>query len=355
AARTDDSTLKQACERFWKHLVSAQMYVTGGIGGFASNEGYGADFDLPNQTAYAETCAAIGLVFWASRMVNLDCDSRYADVMERALYNGVLSGVSLDGTRFFYENPLASTGTHHRQAWFGCACCPPNIARLLASLGQYGYSYSETDIAVHLYIQGLVTLAVAGQSVTVSQTTDYPWDGRVALTVSLDEAASFRLRLRLPGWCRDPRISLNGAAVTLEMVQGYAVIEREWQRGDIVTLEMPMPVERVSSSPRISYNRSRVALQRGPIVYCLEAADNGPDLDWISLPSDTAFAAEFEPGLLGGVTVLRGEAQRLSAKGWEGTLYQSGPAVTETVQIKAIPYFAWDNRAAGEMLVWIRE
>ena len=355
AARTQDAALQAACERIWNHLTSAQMYVTGGIGGFASNEGYGDDYDLPNETAYAETCAAIGLVFWASRMLQTDCDRRYADVMERALYNGVLSGVSLDGTKFFYDNPLASVGKHHRQDWFGCACCPPNIARLLASFGQYAYSQSETDLAVHLYVQGHADLTVAGQSVTLSQTTDYPWDGAVALTVSPEQPTSFRLRLRLPEWCQAPRLSLNGEGITFNVEHGYAVLERKWAAGDTVTLDLPMPVERVSAHPKVHQDRGRVALQRGPIVYCLEAADNGGDLDALSLPRTAALEPEFEAELLGGVTVLRGQFEKLSEAGWDGTLYQREAPTLETVTVTAVPYFAWDNRDAGEMRVWVQE
>ena len=355
AAQTHDAALKSACEKLWNHLTSAQMYVTGGVGGFAANEGYGADFDLPNETAYAETCAAVGLVFWASRMLQADCDSRYADVMERALYNGVLSGVSLAGTRFFYENPLASSGSHHRQDWFGCACCPPNIARLLASVGQYAYSESETDAAVHLYVQSRAELTVAGQAVMLSQATDFPWEGQIAVTVSPVQPAFFRLRLRLPSWCRTPEVALNGAAVTLEIVCGYAVLEREWQSGDTVTLSLPMPVERVYASPNVAAGRGRIALQRGPLVYCLESADNSPDLDALTLPPDAPLCAEFRPDLLGGVVVLRGEAWKLSLDGWEAELYRPEPPVSVPAPITAIPYFAWDNRAPGEMRVWLRE
>ena len=352
-ARTGDATLKAACERLWSHLTGAQMYVTGGIGGFAANEGYGADFDLPNQTAYAETCAAIGLVFWASRMLHLDCDGRYADVLERALYNGVLSGVSLDGTKFFYDNPLASAGTHHRQDWFGCACCPPNIARLLASLGQYVYSQNDTDLAVHLYVQGRADLTVAGKPVTLTQATDYPWDGTVTVTVAPEQPASFRLRLRLPAWCRAPRLSLNGESLSPAIETGYAVIEREWRAGDTVTLELPMLVERMYASPKVHQDRGRVALQRGPVVYCLESADNGGDLDAFVLPREATLEAAFEPEILGGVTVLRGPAGHMTT-GKFGPLYQQEPFAAAPVTVTAVPYFAWDNREAGEMAVWIR-
>ncbi len=353
AASETDGALKQACEKIWDHMTSAQMYVTGGVGGFASNEGYGADFDLPNLTAYAETCAAVGLVFWASRLANLDCDSRYTDVMEQALYNGVLSGVSLDGTHFFYENPLASTGAHHRQDWFGCACCPPNIARLLASLGAYVYGQSETDLAVHLYVQGKAELSVAGLAVTLTQTTEYPWAGLVSLQVLPERAASFRLRLRLPAWCESPTISLNGEAVTLIVERGYAVLEREWQPGDTVTLDLPMTVQRVYADLRVEVNRGRIALRRGPTVYCLEAADNGSDLDWLTLPREAELTAEFVPDLLGGVVVLRGMARRLPSE--TNALYSTAPPTSVPAAMTAVPYSVWDNRTPGEMRVWIRE
>ena len=351
---TNDTALKLACERLWNHLTSAQMYVTGGIGGFASNEGYGDDFDLPNETAYAETCAAIGLVFWASRMLQGECDSRYGDVMERALYNGVLSGVSLDGTKFFYDNPLASLGQHHRQEWFGCACCPPNLARLLASFGSYIYSQGDSDLAVHLYVQGHADLSVSGAPVTISQQTEYPWNGKVALTITPDAPTRFGLRLRLPGWCREPRLSLNGEAVTPEVVRGYAVLDREWRAGDVVTLELPMPVERVHAHPNLRQNNGRVALQHGPVVYCLEAADNGTALDTLSLPRNAVLEAGVSE-TLPGITVLRGQAQRLSTEGWDDLLYRMDAPSPVAVPITAVPYFAWDNRAPGEMRVWLRE
>lgn len=355
ALQTGDAALQLACERIWNHMTTAQMYVTGGIGGFASNEGYGADFDLPNETAYAETCAAIGLVLWASRMLHLDCDSRYGDVMERALYNGVLSGVSLDGTRFFYDNPLASLGGHHRQEWFGCACCPPNIARLLASLGTYVYSQSDSDLAVHLYVQSQVELTVAGQAVRLAQKTEYPWDGAVTLTMTPDAPTRFRLRLRLPGWCHAPTLAVNGERIAPSVENGYAVLDRLWQPGDTVTLDLPMPVERVHCHPEVRYNTGRIALQRGPVVFCLESADNGPALESLSLAHGTVMEASFDPALLSGVTLLRGQAARLSADGWGGTLYRTEVSPPDSVAITAIPYFAWGNRTPGEMRVWLRE
>ena len=247
------------------------------------------------------------------------------------------------------------SATHHRQAWFGCACCPPNLARLLASLGQYVYSQGEGDIAVHLYVQGHADLTVAGQPVTLLQTTDYPWEGSVTVKVAPEQPSRFRLRLRLPEWCRAPRLSVNGEAVSPPVEAGYAVLEREWRAGDTVTLELPMPVERVYANPKVRQDRGRVALQRGPIVYCLEAVDNGEDLNALVLPRDAALEAAFEPDLLSGVTVLRGLAARVSADDWDGALYRTEPPAASPVTVTAIPYFAWDNRPSGEMQVWVRE
>lgn len=355
AGELGDASLLAACERLWENLTTRRLYLTGGIGPARQNEGFTTDYDLPNETAYAETCAAIGLVFWSHRMLQLECDARYADVMERALYNGVVSGVSLDGERFFYENPLASRGTHHRQPWFGCACCPPNVARLIASLGEYAYAQSETDVAVHLYARGRARLRLAGQTVTLTQETGYPWDGRVSIGLRMEQPARFGVRLRIPGWCREPRLRVCGEAAPLQLDKGYVRIEREWRGGDRIDLELPMPVERVYAHPAVREDAGLVALQRGPIVYCLEEADNGASLHRVAIPRDSQFEAQFREDLLGGVVVLTGEAEILSDDGWAGTLYRTRPPATERRQITAVPYCVWDNREPGEMRVWLRE
>ncbi len=220
ARETDDQSLLAACERLWQNLCLQNMYITGGIGPEAANEGFTSNYDLPNETAYAETCAAIGLVFWSQRLLQLACDSRYADVLERALYNGVLSGVSLDGEKFFYENPLASQGGHHRQAWFDCACCPPNLARLFASLGQYIYAQHDHEMVVHLYIQGSASFQIAGQNVRLRQQTRYPWEGSVLLHLDMEQPTSFALRLRIPGWCHSAKLSVNGEPIELDLPDG---------------------------------------------------------------------------------------------------------------------------------------
>lgn len=352
-----DKALFSATKRLWEHLTTRRMYITGGIGPSRHNEGFTCDYDLPNETAYAETCAAIGLVFWAHRMLQLEPDSRYADIMERALYNGVTSGVSLDGRRFFYENPLASLGRHHRQDWFDCACCPPNIARLIASIGQYVYSLGEKAVYVHLYAQGEAFLEIDGTALRTVQKTMYPWDGKVVLELEPERPARFALALRLPGWCRKPKVSLNGKAFGLSgrVRCGYAVIEREWRAGDRVEVLLPMSVERVEAHPEVRPDCGRIALMRGPIVYCLEEADNGRLLHDVVIPREAKLSARMEKDLLGGVVVVTGKAYRRDMRGWDGVLYRAERSKTKPFTFKAVPYCVWDNRSPGEMLVWVRD
>jgi DUF1680 family protein len=357
AHETGDPSLLAACRKLWDSLTLRRMYVTGGIGPSRHNEGFTGDYDLPNETAYAETCAAIALVFWASRMVQWGCDRKYADVMERALYNGVLSGISLDGTKFFYVNPLESKGEHHRQDWFGCACCPTNIVRLLPSLGGYAYSRNETDAAVHLYIQGSAKLSLAAQEVTIRQETQYPWSGHVSLSVHMERSAQFGLRLRIPGWCRGAGVAVNGESIDIPplLVNGYVRIEREWQDGDKVELELLMPVMRVRAHPEVRADVGKVALQRGPIVYCLEQADNAVPVSRVMLPAKAEIRDSYKEDLLGGVVTLSSDAEILTDEGWDDRLYRTDPPAKKPCRITAVPYYAWDNREAGEMVVWVGE
>lgn len=357
AAEDGDPTLLAASDRLWKHLTTKRMYVMGGIGTSKSNEGFTSDYDLPNESAYAETCAAIALVFWAQRVLQLNCDRRYADVLELALYNAVLSGVSLDGTTFFYDNPLASDGGHHRQEWFACPCCPPNLARIFASLGAYIYAASDDELAVHLYQQSSAQLTLGGQAVTLHQQTGYPWDESVTLTVGAAKPATFGLRLRVPGWCAAPRLSVNGDPVDLAgaLEQGYAVLRRTWQDGDVVQLDLPMPVARVYAHPDVRADQGRVALQRGPLIYCLEQADQSLPLHRLALPAGAELRAERAPDLLGGVVVIEAAAEALSEADWQGQLYRSAPPAAEPARLRAIPYFAWDQREPGPMTVWLPE
>ena len=355
-AREDgDASLQEACQHLWRHLTTKRMYVTGGIGTSGQNEGFTSDYDLPNESAYAETCAAIGLIFWAQRLLQLDCDRRYADTLELALYNSVLSAISGDGQKFFYEIPLASNGHHQRQPWFHCPCCPPNLARLFCSLGEYIYAQSETDAVVHLYIQSRGNLSVGGQAVTLRQQTNYPWAGTVMIEVTPEQPATFGLRLRIPGWCRSAGAQVNGEEVNLadRLEQGYARIERLWQPGDVVTLDLAMPVEQLSAHPDIQADQGCVALQRGPLIYCLEQCDQAEPLHRLLLPSTAALTGQVEPDLMGGVVVLRGTVSALDSAGWEETLYRPHPPATHPAPIMAIPYYAWGNREAGPMRVWI--
>jgi DUF1680 family protein len=371
AAETGDETLLAACRRLWENLTQKRMYITAGIGPVHSNEGFTFDYDLPNDTAYAETCASIALVFWAHRMAHLETDSRYADVMEMALYNGILSGVSLDGEEFFYANPLAAYpevnpyahvplgGSKHyrRSEWFDCACCPPNLARLLASLGQYVYSSSAHEIYVHLYVQSQAKLNLNEQTIQIEQQTNYPWDEGIRLTVRPERPAQFTLALRVPGWCHGAELKVNGQALEVDAItrRGYAKIDRTWQPGDQVELSLPMPVERMEAHPQVRQDAGRVALQRGPLVYCLEEVDNGPNLADVVIPPGAEFSVAFDPQLLGGVAVISGEALRRDPQEWQGALYRPAGSKTTRFAFKAIPYYAWANRQAGEMQVWLRE
>ena len=353
AQELDDVSLQQSDEHFWHHLISRRMYITGGIGPSAHNEGFTTDYDLPNRTAYAETCAAIGLVFWAHRMLQLDTDRRYADVLERALYNGILSAISLDGETFFYENPLESQGHHHRKPWFRCACCPPNIARLLASLGQYVYSLNENEVIVHLYMQSTSTLSINGQAITLKQETNYPWDGTIVLSVATEQPVEFGLTLRIPGWCQKASLAVNGEPLALELQKGYAQIKRVWQKGDQVTLTLDMPVELVRAHPDIREDQGSIALQRGPLVYCLEGVDNAFPLHRIRIPVGGQLTSHYNDALLGGVAVIQGDVSVVEVEDWADDLYRPTPPAGHSATLTAIPYYAWDNRQAGEMAVWL--
>jgi DUF1680 family protein len=365
AAATGDETLVAALRRVADNLIQRRMYITGGIGSMRANEGFTIDYDLPNDTGYAETCAAIGLFFWMHRMLHLEGDGRYADIMERALYNGILSGISLDGRSFFYENLLAvKRGTertrftpYHRQSWFSVSCCPPNVSRLFASLNQYLYAQGAAEIVVHHYVSSRARFQIAEQTVELTQQTQYPWDGEINLILTLAQPTAFTLRLRVPGWCRAYAVMVNGAAVEVDTEWGYVAIRRMWQAGDAVNLHLEMPIERVYAHPEVRANKGRVALQRGPVVYCLESADNGRDLDAIVLPRNSSLEAHFIDDLLGGVVVIEGDALREERPLEAGSeeLYVFTPPVRHPCRLRAIPYYAWDNRVSGDLLVWLRE
>lgn len=356
ATEYGDESLVVALDRLWDDLNSKSLYVTGGLGPSDKNEGFTADYDLPNETAYAETCAAVGLVFWASRMLGIGPNGRYADVMEQALYNGTISGLSLDGSLFFYENPLESRGSHNRWKWHRCPCCPPNIGRMVASIGSYMYGQADGEAAVHLYGDSTARLDLGGTPVTLTQTTRYPWDGAIAIDVDVAKPARFTLHLRIPSWSASASLRINGSAVDLASVtrDGYARLEREWQAGDRIELDLELAVERLYAHPEVRQDAGRLTLKRGPLVYCLEGADNTISLNRIRIAPETAFQPNFEAGLLGGVVTLSADALSDASADWNGSLYRREPPKTSRVPIKAVPYYAWDNRAPGEMLVWLR-
>ena len=361
AAETGDPEYLAALERLWQNMVYRRMYVTGGIGSRYEGEAFGEDFELPNERAYAESCAAIGSVMWNWRMLQLTGEARFADVLENALYNGMLPGLSLDGERYFYQNPLADNGKHRRTPWFECSCCPPNIARMLASLPAYLCSQTERGLWLHLYAESTVELDLSGRTFRLRQETDYPWDRIVTLTLETEPEGELSLHLRIPGWCEAPILSLNGVAMEADLSSGsYAEVRRTWKAGDVLRLVLPMPVVRVKSHPHVTANAARVALRRGPLIYCVEQTDLEFDPCDLVLPEENVLTAAWEPNLLGGVVVLRGEALcRQPHRDWNASLYQpaSEPRASSDreVDLIAIPYYTWANRDPGGMAVWIRQ
>lgn len=358
-AESGEEAVRAALERMWRNLTTRQLYISGGAGSRHEGEAFGDDFELPNARAYTETCAAIALIMWAWRMLALDGDAAYADILELALYNGFLAGLSLDGLSYFYVNPLADDGTHRRQPWFDCACCPPNIARLLASLPGYCYSVSDQTLWCHLYAANTGRIALPdGRSVALRQETAYPWAGEVTLT--LDSGGDFGLRLRIPGWCSDASLTLNDEPVAAQPRPGhYADIRRVWRAGDVVRLRLPMPPRRIVSHPYVLENAGRAALMRGPLLYCVEAADHpGLDLRDLMLPA-AGLKAQERADLLGGIVAVTANGRlRPPNKGWADQLYRTTDAIGrrspgKQIEITAIPYYAWANREAGQMQVWM--
>ncbi|MBS4219269.1 glycoside hydrolase family 127 protein [Bacillus sp. FJAT-49711] len=367
AVKTGDDTLKETCKTLWDNVTNKQMYITAGIGSSEFGEAFSFDYDLPNDLSYTETCASIGLVFWARRMLNLEVNSSYADVMERALYNGTISGMHLDGKKFFYVNPLEvwpeACSRHEkrhvkpeRQKWFNCACCPPNLARLIASIGQYIYTERNDEIFVNLYMSNDASFDINGKKVNIIQKTEYPWDGTVSIAISPEEAAEFTVALRIPDWCRKAHLKVNGENIAIEnTVNGYVYLKRNWNKDDQIELLFDMPVERVKSHPRVRENAGKTALQRGPIVYCLEEVDNGSNLPNIFLSQNARLEAHFDQELLGGIVVIQAEASRLKESDWGQVLYKPAKEIYQSHTLTAVPYFAWCNREPGEMLVWVNE
>ncbi len=358
AGENDDASLLETCDRLWYYLITKRMYLTGGIGPSRHNEGFTEDYDLPDETAYAETCATIGLVNWNQRLLQLKGERRFADVMERGLYNGFLSGVLLDGTRFLYENPLSTNGTRHHEEWFICPCCPPNVARTIASIGNYFYSTGPGSLWVHLFAGNTANAEIDGNKVTIKQETMYPWEGSVRLGLGLQKPQTFTLHLRVPGWCKAYHSSINGKKVEIQPgANGYLAITREWKDGDTVMYEMEMPIQAVFANPAVRHLEGRVAIQRGPVVYCLEGVDHGGIiLDQISVNREdiNKFSVKNRPDLLGGVAIIEGQGKVIEDASWAGGLYGSEPLEEREIKLTMIPYCVWDNREPGEMRVWMR-
>ena len=361
ARESGDPTLKTACETLWKSITEKRMYVTGGIGSTVLGEAFTVDYDLPGDTAYAETCASIGLIFFARRMLELDPKGQYGDVMERALYNTVLAGMAQDGRRFFYVNPLevvpgisgeAATQRHalpQRPQWYACACCPPNVARLLTSIGSYAYTAGENALFAHLYLEGTVDSGL-GWSLTCE--TGYPHGGEVRYTYHGPEQET-TLALRIPGWSRRTSLQVNGQEADLSALtkEGYAYLNRAFREGDQITLTLDMAPQWVTASAKVPALSNRAAVQRGPLVYCAEGVDNGGQVLGLSFAREGALTQEpFDPELLGGVAPV-------TAQGWRqrepGALYAYGMAQQEPAQIRLVPYYAWGNRGLTQMRVWL--
>ena len=332
AALKNDTGYIAAMDRLWDDVVHRNMYITGGIGSSHDNEGFTEDYDLPNLDAYCETCASVGMVLWNQRMNQLTGDSKYIDVLERSLYNGALAGISLGGDRFFYVNPLESKGDHHRQEWYGCACCPSQLSRFLPSIGNYIYASSDDALWVNLYMGNTGQIRIGETDILLTQETNYPWDGSVKLTISTSQPLEKEIRLRIPDWCKTYDLSINGKRINVPKEKGYAVI-KDWKSQDVIALDMDMPVEIVAADPHVKENFDKRAIQRGPLVYCMEEIDNPEYFDQIQLSPSTTFQTAFVSDILNGIKTIKTNGRAQSAT--------------------FIPYYAWDNRKAGKMRVWI--
>ncbi|MBX3113050.1 MAG: glycoside hydrolase family 127 protein [Fimbriimonadaceae bacterium] len=349
AIRERDPEVVAMLDRVWKNTTERRMFVTGGLGPSGSNEGFTVDYDLPTFTAYQESCASIANSLWNFRLLQLHAESKYADVMETALYNGTLAGINLAGDKYFYVNPLASHGTHHRQEWFGCACCPPNLARLIGQVGGLAYGASSSAIYVNLFINGSVQVREAGMDTDLQVKTNYPWDGKVEITVK-KVVKSFDLKLRQPGWLNESA-KVDGKSVKAGS-DGYITVKHKWKAGDKVTLELPITVRKLASHPRVAATAGMFALARGPLIYCAEGVDNPQDLNRLSVPLEgKVTTADLTDKTLGKIVALKAEAYEIPEINWGISLFREVPALKSTT-ITSIPYCMWDNRSAGEMAVW---
>ena len=370
ARLSQDEGKRQDCLRLWKNMAQRQLYITGGIGSQSSGEAFSSDYDLPNDTVYAESCASIGLMMFARRMLEMEADSQYADVMERALYNTVLGGMALDGKHFFYVNPLEvnpkSLKFNHiydhvkpvRQRWFGCACCPPNIARVLTSLGHYIYTPHDDALYINLYVGNSVEIPVGNEALRLRISGNYPWQEQVKIVVDSSSPVHHTLALRLPDWCDKPQVTLNGAPVTQDVRKGYLHISHLWREGDTLQLTLPMPVRRIYGNPLVRHQAGLVAVQRGPLVYCLEQADNGEQLHNLQLPRDARFSTVEGKGIFARKILLQAPGYKQTAEDAENQAlwnYDRAQSSSQPQVLTFIPWFSWANRGEGEMRIWVNE
>lgn len=362
AALTGDKSYLNAIDKIWTDVAEKKLYITGGIGATGNGEAFGAAYELPNMSAYAETCAAIGNVYWNQRMFLLHGDSRYMDILERTLYNGLLSGISLSGNRFFYPNPLASVGQHQRSAWFSCACCITNMTRFLPSMPGYIYAQNKNDLFINLFVSNKASIKLPATEVKLAQQTDYPWQGKVNISVDPVKTSAFTMHVRIPGWAKGQPvpgnlysfasavqqpviISVNGKPFSYATEKGYAEINRTWKKGDKITIDFPMEIEKVLANSQVKADKGRFALQKGPLVYCLEGADQGDStVQSIVIDTTAIVNAAYKPGKLNGITELT----------MPGIIVTRDSTVTDSKRtVTAIPYYSWNNRGSGEMEVWI--
>lgn len=363
AALTGDTGYVHAIDKIWDNVVTKKLYVTGGIGATSNGEAFGENYELPNMSAYCETCAAIGNVYWNYRLFLLHGESKYYDVLERSLYNGLISGVSLDGGGFFYPNPLESIGQHQRQPWFGCACCPSNICRFIPSLPGYVYAVHNKDVYVNLFMSNTSELNVEGKKVTLAQTTEYPWNGDIRVAVTPKGKQDFTLKIRIPGWVQGEvvpsnlytftdnkqlayAVKVNGEPVESKLDKGYFSIDRQWKKGDVVDVHFDMEPRTVKANSKVEADRGKISVERGPLVYCAEWPDNDFSVLSVFMNRKPEFTVERKPELLYGIDELKTLAQTL---GYDET----GRLVTKDVTLTLIPYYAWAHRGTGEMAVWL--
>ncbi len=363
AALTDDKEYLNAIDKLWQNVINQKTYITGGIGAKQAGEAFGDNYSLPNLTAYNETCAAIANMLWNQRLFLLNGDSKYIDVLEKTLYNGFLSGISIHGDEFFYPNPLESDGSHKRKPWFNCSCCPTNVVRFLPSLPGYVYAHKKNELFVNLFIGNKAEVNMNFGKIKVEQFTNYPWDGKVKINIYPEQKTDFTVSVRIPGWINKPLpgdlyqymtksdnkpiIRVNGKTVKFDLINGYAKIDRNWDKGDIIELDFPMSVKKVIANEKVIEDRGKFSIERGPLVYCAEWVDNDDKVRNLLVNKNSSFTVEHDDNLIDGIDIIKGKAIALSRS-------EKDNSIIETEQnFIAIPYYAWAHRGSGEMIVWL--